>query len=139
MARNRGARSITEVEVSAIGAVLSVDFDGVDQLREQISAISSVRSSCECGCGTISLDVDRQRAPASTFQGSQAPVEALFSPVEDGAEHSAGLLLWIRDGYLDELEVYSTTERGEAIPTTAELSVYHRDDPSNPVTYAGRD
>ena len=128
-------RPVDEIEAAAIGAMLSVGFDGVEALREQVSAISSVTSGCECGCGTVSLFVDTQSAPASTFKESRAPVEALFRLEEDGVAHSGGLMLWIIDGWLAQLEVFSSTERGAPVPRTADLAVYHRNDPSNPVEY----
>jgi hypothetical protein len=65
------------------------------------------------------------------------PVEALFSFEDEEGLQSGGLILFARDGWLTELEVFNSGASSKEIPEVRELSVYHRDDPENPVTYHG--
>jgi hypothetical protein len=74
--------------------LLSADFPGNDQLREQLKR-AEVVGDCDCGCGTIDLSV----RPPFVAANSHEPI-----PVE---AHRAGIdvLLFVRDGRLSSLEI----------------------------------
>lgn len=97
------ARALTINEQQALAAMLAIDFPGAKELRAQAPTARVVRQ-CDCGCATIDLIVDPKLpvAPISTL----VPVEA---PTKDG-----GLLLFVTDGRLSGLEIYSSHNRAPA-------------------------
>jgi hypothetical protein len=97
---------LTDEERALLDAFLSHDFPGVMELREQALHVSA-RRGCDCGCGTIEFVAD----------GSPVPLSAALNPVPvDGLVTSAagdeigGLILFLRDGALQSLEIYSHTD-----------------------------
>ena len=94
-------RALTDDEQDLLAACLSADFDGVEALRAQArQALAS--PGCTFGCGTIDLHVPH--APRSSAS-SPLPVEG--EVVGPGGEPIGGLLVFLDDGRLAGLEVYS--------------------------------
>ena len=92
-------------EREVLDALLSHVFLGVDELRAQARQ-ASASPGCTCGCGTIDLHVpdDSPRSSAS----SPVPVEGTV--VGADGEPIGGLLLFVEDGRLSSLEVYSLVD-----------------------------
>lgn len=67
--------------------------------------VAEAQQGCGCGCGTINLRVDRAAAPMVVLNGSLAPGEA--EVLSETGEPEGGLIVFVRDGYLSSLEVYS--------------------------------
>jgi hypothetical protein len=115
---DRSLRELTEVERGALDAMLSLEFEGVAELREQAKSVRAWRS-CECGCGSIGLEVDPS-APRSSAESGVAPVDGVFG---DGSADGGGLILFLRNGWLSELEVWSYGYDPAPMPEACVLQV----------------
>jgi hypothetical protein len=101
MAESEFPRALTRRERDTLSYLLAVDFPGVEELREQ-ARVASVVGRCRCGCATIELSVDAARArPAASRE--PVPVEARTHEVAAGGPLE--LILFVRDGWLDSLEI----------------------------------
>lgn len=85
--------------------LLSKPFPGRDQLLEQMDHVQVTGPSCNCGCESVGLAVDRKVTPASVEE--RVPTDA-FGRDSEGNE--VGVLLHVIDGYMDDLEFYSTSD-----------------------------
>ena len=88
--------------MAILGLMLSREFEGVAELRAQVSH-TRVISQCDCGCPTIDLLVTGE-APAS-----DAPTRNDRTPYEGVAADASGepvgdVMLFLADGYLRCLE-----------------------------------
>jgi hypothetical protein len=99
------ARPLSANEQALVDALLAQEFPGVEALREQAKALLA-RPGCTCGCGTIDL------LPQGAPPRSAAPSPALSEGrVRNAAgDEVGGLLLFIRHGLMESLEVYSYDE-----------------------------
>jgi hypothetical protein len=124
------ARDLTPAERDLLDAMLDVEgLIDAKSLRLQAAA-ARASSSCACGCGSIYLIVDETRIP---------PVDAVSLPVVEGDAFSnggdviGGVLLFARDGMLDNLEVYSLADEPLPLPSRDRVRVRrYRDDGSTP-------
>jgi hypothetical protein len=85
--------------------LLAKRFPGRDQLLAQLDQVLVTGSSCGCGCDSVGLAVSRS-APAATVS-ERVPTDA-FGRDPSGVQ--VGVLLHVIDGYMAELEFYSTTD-----------------------------
>jgi hypothetical protein len=90
-------------ERSVLEALLAHEFPGVRQLREQALYVLAKRG-CECGCGTIDFVPDGTSVPRSAAS-SPAPVKGRVRDTD--GEEVGGLILFLKDGMLQSLEIYS--------------------------------
>jgi hypothetical protein len=96
-------RPLKPEEVTVIRVLLDhADFDGRDELLEQIPA-ARVVGCCGCGCATVELAVDK--APADDAASYPVPNQATV--LDEDGNLIGGVLLFVKDGCLAELEVYS--------------------------------
>lgn len=93
-------------ERALLNALLAHDFPGVEELREQALHVTAKRG-CECGCGTIEFVADGTPV-ARSGATNPVPVDG-FVTTADGDE-AGGLILFVSDGMLQSLEIYSHTE-----------------------------
>jgi hypothetical protein len=106
--------------------LLVKDFKGRDELAAQAETVRTSGSSCDCGCPSFSLDPDRT-LPAAVVDDT-VPVEA-HGPARDGSP--IGVLLFVRDGYLDELEIFGYAETPPPeLPDTQRLALSQWSDPN---------
>jgi hypothetical protein len=98
-------REVTASESAALAAAVSGDWEGAGELRSQLPGLLA-RPGCSCGCGSIDLR-PRHGMPAH-MAPSPAPCEGIVLDVT-GAE-AGGLLLFLRNGLLQSLEVYSYSD-----------------------------
>lgn len=93
-------------EFDALAFLLKGDVPGLEALREQTRCVLVTNTAEEC-CATIALAVDKEAASASgQFWSGELSARSKERP---GRE----LLLFVRDGYLHELEiVHYEEERG---------------------------
>jgi hypothetical protein len=80
--------------------VLSTDFAGVPELREQ-AAEATVTATCPCGCPSVTLHVPGG-PPASACRSRLAPAEARRAPDD---ELPTDVILFLDDGRLAGLEL----------------------------------
>lgn len=98
-------RPLSANEQALVDALLSPEFSGVEALREQAKALLS-RPGCSCGCGTI--DLLPQGDPPRSTATSPAPSDGRIRDAAGG--ELGGLLLFIRHGLVESLEVYAHDE-----------------------------
>jgi hypothetical protein len=104
--RSEQPSPLTDEERALIDGFLQHDFAGVPELREQASHMTA-RRGCECGCGTIELVPDGTSVPRSQA-ANPVPIDATVCD-PNGAE-VGGLILFVRDGMMQSLEIYSHTD-----------------------------
>jgi hypothetical protein len=104
------SRPLTSNERGILDLLLTQDFQGVDALRAQVPH-ASVVGRCTCGCATVDLAVDKERCkPASSYG---RPILSEAQVVVDDDEPLGGVIVFLDDGYLSALEIYSS---GDPIP-----------------------
>lgn len=84
--------------------LLSPDFDGRDALVEQARTGRTAGSSCDCGCPSFYVNPD----PASPAASANEPVP-IDAHGRDPGDNEVGVLLFVRNGYLTEVEIYGQT------------------------------
>jgi hypothetical protein len=98
-------RSLNESERRVLNYMLSPDFPGVEVLRNQVDGIQVV-SSCDCGCPTIDFRVGSNvQRWSGRYSSGTIPVTGLIQ-APDG--NSTGIIVFVRDGAMTSLEMYST-------------------------------
>lgn len=97
-------RPLTDRERAILDGFLYFAFPGVGELRARVPTlrVNSDRS-CPCSCGTADLVADRALAPAAA--ASPLPVGADIPG--DGDIPLGGMIVFLLDGFLASLEVYS--------------------------------
>jgi hypothetical protein len=100
-----GVRPLTRSELTLLDALLGHEFHGVHELRVQARQVRA-SPGCICGCGTLELHVPNTVLRSSA--GSPVPVEGTV--VGADGEPIGGLLLFLDDGRLSALEVYSLVD-----------------------------
>jgi hypothetical protein len=112
------ARPLLPAERDALLAVLGhADFAGRDALVAQVAG-TTVVGTCACGCATVDLEVDHS-LPSVPWASGLIPNEA---QVLDGAgEPLGGILVFLTDGYLSLLEVFSYAEPITSLPAVDRL------------------
>ena len=103
------SRPLTAEERRLLDGLLAYDFPGVQELRSQARDLRT-KKGCTCGCGTIDLIVQDPRLLPSDAV-SPVPVEGHIRGVD--GEDVGGVLLFVSNGLLASLEVYSY---GEPLP-----------------------
>ena len=101
--RRYARRPITATEAKVLVALLEENFRGQGVCDQQVKGIEASKG-CECGCPTIDLFVHRESAAPSTAS-SPLPVEA--DVLDEAGEPIGGILIFLKDGYLSEMELYS--------------------------------
>ncbi len=113
-------RSPTELEKLIIQRLFSVDFPGVEQLRDQLAGLE-VRNIGSDNC--LELKVVNG-APASC--GIGIPVEASYPNQDEQNEHDpkTHILLHVgSDGFMNELEFYSDENSPISLPNIEKLHI----------------
>jgi len=97
-------------ELRILTLLLAEDFAGADELRAQLPFVRVV-GRCTCGCATVELEVAHERSAPAGRRQSPIPSEA---QVRDAADEPAGgVLIFLKNGWLAGLEIYSY---GDPIP-----------------------
>lgn len=107
-------RALTERERDTLDLLLSVDAEGIDELREQALHVQAAR--WDCGCASFNLSVDKEKAPCSTLRNSPLSEASPKEELSDADQHYE-LLLWVTEGWLSGVEMVDYVERhGEQSP-----------------------
>lgn len=96
-----GLRPLTEREREILDFLLSVEMPGVEALREQASVAQA--KPWDCGCASIDLVVDQERAPQSSI--AVRPAIEANSKDRDEPHRIFDLLVWVDDGWLSGVEL----------------------------------
>jgi hypothetical protein len=95
-------RPLSLREAETLRFMLSPNDPRLDSLREQ-AEVALVSGMCHCGCATVDLAVDKDRArPAA---GLCSEVIDTRTPQFDPDKGPFELILYLADGWLKELEV----------------------------------
>ena len=115
-------RPLSTREREILDLLLSADFVGAPELREQ-AATASVTGLCPCGCASFDADVDRGLTPAAVQ--SVVPVHS-FSKADPFE-----LLLFARDGWFEGVEIVCYgDERPRTFPPP---DTFERPKPDTPI------
>lgn len=96
-------RPLNPAERNALLQLLNyADFEGRDALLEQADAVQVV-GRCGCGCATVELAVDAPPSAASI----PSPIPNEATVLGKDRQAIGGLLVFVKDGRLSELEVFS--------------------------------
>jgi hypothetical protein len=116
-------RPLAADERAILDHLLSLEFEGVEQLRRQ-AAEATVVGRCDCGCPTIEIETTAS-ALAVPLEGRLAPIEGRVLPIAD--EPSGDVILFVDDGRLSSLElVWYTETPAEAWPPVARVELFRR-------------
>jgi hypothetical protein len=119
-------RELTPDERGILDLLLTRTFAGREALLEQAKTVQTTGLSCTCGCPSFSLKPDRALAAAEVAH--RMPSDA-HGPDPGGNE--IGVLLWVDDGYLFDVEIFSYGGAGFAglpDPSTLKLSKWSEPD-----------
>jgi hypothetical protein len=117
-------RPLRPDERAVLAFLLERDFPGRDELRAQARSVQTTGLSCTCGCPSFALEADRS-IPAAPV-ADRVPTDAHGM---DPAGNEVGVLLFVDDGYLSEVEVYRLGDGGFAglpDPSALKLSEWSR-------------
>jgi hypothetical protein len=98
-------RELTLNEQGIVELLLTRDFPGRDALLVQAETVRTTGLSCTCGCPSFSLEADRALPPAAVVD--RRPSDAHGT---DPGGHQIGVLLFVDDGYLADVEIFSYEE-----------------------------
>ena len=101
-------RALSPAERQVLDFMLSKDFPGAVTLRSQVPYVQVV-GRCDCGCATVNLEVAPE-APRATpdVRGRVLPVTGYVGSDIDVPK--SGIIVFVNDGYLSSLEIYSMAE-----------------------------
>lgn len=91
-------RPLTEREADVLHALLALDFEGAEDLRQQAKVATAV-ARCVCGCATIDLEVDKTASKPAKVSRSPVPAEGSWS--------EGGIILFVIEGWLSLLEIWT--------------------------------
>lgn len=119
-------RPLSSREREVLTALLSRPFAGRGELLQQIETARAV-AGCDCGCPTISLVVD-QALPPALVKHEPEPVMAY---VDDVAGRHHQISIFVRDGFLRQLELVTYAEEQVAEwPDLADMQLIVFEEPS---------
>lgn len=99
-------RPLSADEARVLSRLLSLEFAGALELRRQVPH-ARVVAHCQCGCATVDLAVDQSAAEPA--HGLRSPIPAEGVVLDEIGEHTGGVIIFLKDGYLSSLEVYSSS------------------------------
>jgi hypothetical protein len=114
-------RPLSTDEQAVLELLVNLDFAGASELRAQVPH-AWVVGTCDCGCATVDLEVDQDEALPARNVTSPIPGEATV--LDERREPAGGVIVFLRDGYLSMLEIYSADEPITVWPSMDRLSAY---------------
>jgi hypothetical protein len=132
-------RPLTSREREVLDFLVSVDDPAAEALRNQ-AATARVIQECECGCGGISLAVDREGTPRADLGSQELPVfdgdqvstgiflcEHVTSTYDDPKDPEATLwlILQTEDGWIADIEIAwlgGSTRPPKGLPSPEDFS-----------------
>ena len=113
-------RPLLPEERATLMAILThADFDGRDALVTQ-ALTARIDSYCGCGCATVGLEIDRTIPPALN---AQSPIPNEAGVLDADGEEVGGIIVFLDDGYLSSLEIYSWDDPIAPFPALHRLTL----------------
>ncbi len=100
-------RELSRDERVLLDFLLSSEIASRDALVAQAETVKTKGLTCTCGCPSFSLEPDRSQPRADVGERIVSDAHGL-----DGDGHLIGVMLFVDDGYLSEVEVYSVDGSG---------------------------
>ena len=120
MSMNPVRRALRAEEKALLDFLLSADFPGREELKEQAETVTVV-GECQCGCGTVEFEVEGN-FPAAKLEKS-IPIE--------GYADALDVLLFTEGGFLAMLEiVFYADPPQKPYPRPEQLNLWKR--PASP-------
>lgn len=122
-------RPMTNREKEMVRLLLPEDgFPGVSNYLRQAEHVGVV-APCPCGCATVALRVDEEKAPRTSVTGRRLlPVEAR-GPEPTNPDLPVEVILFTSNGMLESLEIlYYGDTPPTAFPSPATLTTWTRSD-----------
>lgn len=113
-------RPLNADERRVLDLLLTQDFAGAPELRAQVDH-AQVIGGCSCGCASVDLEVDRADCECATDARSPIPSEAQV--VDNAGDPQGGALVFLKDGYLASLEIYSYADPIPSWPASDRLQL----------------
>jgi hypothetical protein len=121
MEESESGRPLREIERKTLETLLSVDFDGAAELRDQIPLARAAGSSTVGSHPSFNIAVPPS-APRSVLLKKIAPISALV--FDSSQEYIGEFILWLADGYLSGLEyAWVTDEAPKDLPDPSNIRV----------------
>lgn len=107
-------RLLNDNERALVTALLDGEPEAGRDLCSHLDSVR-VRSGCNCGCGSLEFVYpDASSAEVHLTQAELLPVEAAV--LDENGDPAGGVLLFVRDGRLDNLDVYSVGDEPLQLP-----------------------
>jgi hypothetical protein len=114
-------RPLRAIERETLVTLLSVDFEGVAQLRDQVPVARYAGSRASGSAPSFDITVP-EGVPRSIFPGKMAPITA--HAFDSSAEYTGEFILWLTDGYLSGVEyAWVTDEAPDDLPDPSSIQV----------------
>ena len=105
-------------------ALLDGEPEAGSGLRSHLDSVR-VRSGCTCGCGSLDFVYpDTTTAEVNLTPPQLFPVEAAV--LDEKGDPAGGVLLFVRDGRLDNLDVYSVGDEPLQLPDADRWRIVRR-------------
>lgn len=113
----RPGHPLTTHEHEVLTDWLNHDSPHASGLRQQLQLGVLAESSCDCGCGSISLLLTNEASRHRVDISGPYPIKALLTdPLNPG-----GMILFLKDGLLDDIDVFSVGEQPAQFPSPGEV------------------
>jgi hypothetical protein len=112
-------RALGDQEAAVLDWLLAQTFLDAQRLRAQAGSVVAA-GRCPCGCASIHLDVGHTPGLAAR---PPSPVPVQPQIMGDDGQPVGGVLLFLQDGWLSYLEVYSYHEPIPWFPSTDRLDL----------------
>ena len=120
-------RELNQAERLLLDFLLAKPFSGRDALSRQAETVQTGGSSCTCGCPSFSLVPDKSLPP--TEISGRAMVSDADGLDPGGTE--VGVLLFIDEGYLFDVEVFNYGDAFGGLPHPSALKIRERSAPDS--------
>ena len=109
------ARPLNQSERDLLELLIPREYPDEQSLRIQLDDLLAYQS-CNCGCGSIGFEHGGGLRPGPSGLKPQGTGSAFPIVVDDDGHEVGGLILFTRQGLLDDLEVYSHGEDPLPLP-----------------------
>jgi hypothetical protein len=114
------ARPLSESERGLLSLLVPREYPDNESLKAQLDDVLAY-ASCECGCGSIGFEHPGGVRPGPSGLTPQATGSAFPMVVDESGNDVGGLILFTRQGMLDDLEIYSLGDEPLPLPDARQV------------------